>query len=111
MKALLNFSLCLALLACCGCRTPTANDKGETICISLLPSGNLDTGESQLPKTQLVRWLSHTGATKQSIIIIQIQDKTELAEVSSLTSLLASAGYRFVYFKRPQHAKSSVTAK
>lgn len=107
----LLIGLCLSVFCLSGCRTQGDGGNGETIRLSLLPSGQLATGGGiEIPKTQLAKWLGKQGATRQTIIIIQIQDQTKLEEVSSLTQTLASAGYRYVYFKRPQRAKASVVA-
>lgn len=109
MRLLLVAAVSLPILFLSGCRTPGDSASGETIRLSLLPSGQLATGSgAEIPKAQLAQWLGKQGATRQTIIIVQIQDQTELAEVSSLAQTLATAGYRYVYFKRPQHAKASV---
>lgn len=106
---LLLAALCLPVLCLSGCRTRDDGTNDETIRLSLLPTGQLATGSgAEIPRTQLAQWLGKQGATRQTIIIIQIEDRTELAEMSSLTQALATAGYRYVYFKRPQHAKASV---
>lgn len=100
----LGLALCLAA----GCRTPQAGQDSDTIRMTLLPSGMLQVRDDSIPAAQVPKTLHRMGATPRTILIIQIGDRTRMPEVKTLTEVLATAGYRHVYFKRPQHARTSV---
>lgn len=108
MKFALLVAVGLTLCMAPGCMTSRPANEGDPIKMTLLPSGQVQLGDSSLPPTALPKALGRIGATPKTILIIHIGDQTPLPEVKSLTERLATAGYRHVYFKRPQHARSNV---
>jgi hypothetical protein len=92
-----------------GCRTtpsPGSQDPGA-IELTLTSSGSILTAGKLTDLDHLARQLHRAGATLDTPITINIPADTPFASVSTITSRLASAGYRRILFKRPKRADAS----
>lgn len=114
MKSLVHVAiLTAALCAVSGCISNTSSDdrrttEGDAIHITLLPAGTFLIGDVSIPRDQLVKALRKSGATPMTTLYVNIPKTLPLTEVSSLTQILGSGGYRRVFYKRPKQAEAGV---
>jgi hypothetical protein len=109
MKLFLSFVALLAVCSFTGCMSPAtpSNTSGDSLHLSVLPTGTWIVNGKSIPRDQLISALHKTGATSETTLYVDIPRTLPLTEVASLTKMLASAGYRRVFYKRPKHAASS----
>lgn len=109
MKLLYPFVAMLAACSLTGCMNPTppSNTTGASLHLSVLPTGTWIVNGKSIPRDQLIAALHKTGATPETTLYIDIPKTLPLTEVASLTKMLASAGYRRVFYKRPKQAAST----
>ncbi len=105
-----SFALLVAVFTLSGCMSPSSStdNQGDTLHLSVLPTGTIVYENQSIPRDRLVKTLRRAGATPETTIIVDIPTLMPMTEVSSLTKILASAGYRRVFYKRPKHAASGI---
>jgi biopolymer transport protein ExbD len=87
----------------------SSTTKGDSLHLSVLPTGTWMLNGKTVPRDQLLSALRKAGATPETTLYVGIPKTLPLPEVSSFTKLLASGGYRRVFYKRPKHAESSIS--
>ena len=100
------------IIACSGSGCATVmSSSGEgldTIKLTLTAAGTLLLDGKAVPPERLPARLKSQGATPDTAISIDIPADTPPVQLTSLTSRLATAGFRKIVFKRPRHAAASV---
>jgi biopolymer transport protein ExbD len=103
--------LMLALaISVAGCATPPSSagkPTDEAIVLTLTQEGTLLLNGKATALEHLAKRLRAAGATAETSLTINIPAETPLSSLSTITSRLASAGYRKILFKRPKHTAVS----
>jgi biopolymer transport protein ExbD len=104
-------ALLAATLTMTGCMTTSSGNPDVTsIQIHLRSDGKFTIDDKTVSLDKLEKTIRKTGATPATTLYINIPATYPMSNLTSLTQRLASAGYRRVFYKRPQIKKAQTTS-